>query len=303
MILKTRNQHQEESCALLEVTRLLKLVGCARSRSQFHTVLENQKSFFSMEVYAWMAFPLDLSDLVIEVFHSALNRTNESKRESRGNPSAVVKPNMHNPIPIKHTNVIATNIDHIPPNTSHSVRSALLFVFEDNEAVIKMIIKGRSLTMMHVSRTRRVALDKHADTLTKDNFTHDEWHLFNISHFSSTCCDKNSSLINKEKQEVWQNRELQRGTCLLMFRQVPHPHQIRLQLHPKVQGHSQQRVKPESRMRINSESDAASSSQVRLQDAFLGGSMGTARVKLVASEVESRDIDNSESEFWTYKKR
>ena len=31
--------------------------------------------------------------------------------------------------------------------------------FEDNEAVIKMIIKGRSPTMRHVSRTHRVALE------------------------------------------------------------------------------------------------------------------------------------------------
>ena len=86
-----------------------------------------------------------------------------------------------------------------------------MYVFEDNEAVIKMIIKGRSLSMRHVSRTHRVALDclfdrinldpkiqikyidtKHqlADMLTKGNFTRDEWnHLlcfFNISHFSST---------------------------------------------------------------------------------------------------------------------
>ena len=30
---------------------------------------------------------------------------------------------------------------------------------EDNEAVIKMILKGRSPTMRHVSRTQRVALD------------------------------------------------------------------------------------------------------------------------------------------------
>ena len=82
-------------------------------------------------------------------------------------------------------------------------------MFEDNEAVIKMIFKGRSPTMRHVSRTHRVALDwlfdrmnldpkiqiKHNDTknqlagiLTKGNFTRDEWNhllcLFNISHFS-----------------------------------------------------------------------------------------------------------------------
>ena len=86
----------------------------------------------------------------------------------------------------------------------------MLYIFEDTEAVIKMIIKGRSLTMRHVSRTHRVALDwlfdrinfdlniqimyidtkkQLVDILTKGNFTRDEWNhllcLFNISHFSS----------------------------------------------------------------------------------------------------------------------
>ena len=86
-------------------------------------------------------------------------------------------------------------------------------MFEDNEAVIKMIIKGRSPTMRHVSRTHRVVLDwlfdrinldsriqikyidtknQFADILIKGNFTRDEWNnllcLFNISHFSSTDC-------------------------------------------------------------------------------------------------------------------
>ena len=100
----------------------------------------------------------------------------------------------------------------------------MLYVFEDNEAVIKMIIKGRSATMRHVSRTHRVSLDwlfdtinldpqiqiryidtKHqlADMLTKGNFTRDGWnnliHLFNISHFSSLCCAQNFSLIGCPK--------------------------------------------------------------------------------------------------------
>ena len=83
-------------------------------------------------------------------------------------------------------------------------------MFEDNEAVIKMITKGRSPTTRHVSRTHRVALDwlfdrinldpkiqmdtknQLGDTLTKGNFTRDEWNhllcLFNISHFSATNC-------------------------------------------------------------------------------------------------------------------
>ena len=50
-------------------------------------------------------------------------------------------------------------VDSISSNVNSSHQEALLFVFEDNEAVIKMIIKRRSPTMRHVSRTHRVALD------------------------------------------------------------------------------------------------------------------------------------------------
>ena len=45
--------------------------------------------------------------------------------------------------------------------------------------------------------------------------------------------------------------------------------------------------KPESKMRRNSKSDAASSCQARLEDAYLGGLMDIATEKLVASEEES----------------
>ena len=54
--------------------------------------------------------------------------------------------------------------------------------------------------------------------------------------------------------------------------------------------------KLESRMRGNSESDAASSSQARLKDAHLGGLMDKATVKTVATKEESGDVDLSESE-------
>ena len=56
------------------------------------------------------------------------------------------------------TNVLK-NIDCVPSNVQSSRQEALLYVFEDNQAVLKMIIKGRSPTMRHVSRTDRVALD------------------------------------------------------------------------------------------------------------------------------------------------
>ena len=105
------------------------------------------------------------------------------------------------------------DIVSVPSNVRSARQEACLCVFEDNEAAIKMILKGKSPTMRHVSRTHRVALDwlfdrinldskiqikyidtknQLADILTKGNFTRDEWNhlltLFNISHFSSTVC-------------------------------------------------------------------------------------------------------------------
>ena len=118
---------------------------------------------------------------------------------------------------------VMENIDSVPSNVQSSRQEAFLYVFEDNEAVIKMIIKGRSPTMRHVSRTDRVALDwffdrinlkpkiqikyidtknQLADILTKGNFTRGEWNhllcLFDISHFSSNLC---SEVMSKRPQK------------------------------------------------------------------------------------------------------
>ena len=60
------------------------------------------------------------------------------------------------------------DIDSVFSNVQSSNREALLYVFEDNEAVIKMIMKGRSPTMRHVSRTHRVALDWLFDRINLD---------------------------------------------------------------------------------------------------------------------------------------
>ena len=54
---------------------------------------------------------------------------------------------------------VMEDIDSVPSSVQSSRQEALLYVFDDNEAVIKMIMKGRSPTMRHVSRTHRVALD------------------------------------------------------------------------------------------------------------------------------------------------
>ena len=63
---------------------------------------------------------------------------------------------------------VMQDIDSVPSNVQSARQEALLYVFEDNEAVIKMIIKGRSPTMRHISRTDRVALDWLFDRISLD---------------------------------------------------------------------------------------------------------------------------------------
>ena len=70
--------------------------------------------------------------------------------------------------PTSQADNVLNNVDCVPSNVHFSHQEALLFVFDDNEAVIKMIIKGRSPTMRHVSRTHRVALDWLFDRINLD---------------------------------------------------------------------------------------------------------------------------------------
>ena len=256
---------------------------------------------------------LDLWDLVVEVFHSSPNQTNNTKdvREPRGNWSPNPQPNnMRKPTPTTNTNLDLINIDHVP-SSGH--------VFEDNEAVIKMIIKGRSPAMRLVSRTRRVALDwlfdrinldsriqiryidtKHqlADILTKGILTCDEWnnllHLLNISHFSSTCCAEISSLIScpntmakRMQEQKGEERSVakSKSTATNLSSHVPtSSSSAKNPIAPNSPDILTATEKLVSKMRGNSESDAASSSHARLQDAHLGRVMDKARAKLVATK-------------------
>ena len=145
---------------------------------------------------------LELWDLIVSVLG---NVSRVSDRSGKPESDDHKHHKSHNKIDVTR------DIDAVPSNVQSARQEALLYVFEDNEAVIKMIIKGRSPTMRHVFRTHRVALDwlfdridldtkiqikyidtknQLADMLSKGNFTRDEWnHLLcfiNISHFSST---------------------------------------------------------------------------------------------------------------------
>ena len=163
---------------------------------------------------------LELWDLIVSVLGNISRVSDRSGKPENGE-------NKHHK---SHNKIDAMqDIDSVPSNVQSARQEALLYVFEDNEAVIKMIIKGRSPTMRHVSRTHRVALDwlfdrinldpkiqikyidtknQLADILTKGNFTRDEWNhlltLFNISHFSSTACT--AAMAKRAQQESGEER-------------------------------------------------------------------------------------------------
>ena len=156
----------------------------------------------SQEVQEFTVPALELWDPIVSVFGNVSQISDRS-----GQPDSDVKKHHKSQRRID----VMKDIDVVPSNVQSARQEALLYVFEDNEDVIKMIIKGRSPTKRHVSRTHRVALDwlfdrinldskiqikyndtknQLADMLTKGNFTRDEWNhllnLKNISHFSST---------------------------------------------------------------------------------------------------------------------
>ena len=159
---------------------------------------------------------LELWDLIVSVFGNI-------SHVSDGTGQPVNGKKFLNKIDVVH------DIDLVPSNVQSASREALLYVLEDNEAVIKMIMKGMSPTMRHVSRTHRVALDwlfdrinldpkfqiiyidtknQLADILAKGNFTRDEWNhlltLFNISHVSSTSCT--AAMAKRSQQESGEGR-------------------------------------------------------------------------------------------------
>ena len=77
---------------------------------------------------------LELWDLIVSVFGSVSQISDRT-----GQPDNDVKKHQKSQ---KRINVME-NIDSVPSNVQSWPQEALLYVFEDNEAVIKMIIKGK----------------------------------------------------------------------------------------------------------------------------------------------------------------
>ena len=96
----------------------------------------------------------------------------------------------------RYDTILFDTVDYVPASLPMHSPNCRLVMVEDNDAVIKMLQKGRAPAMSHVSRTHRVNLDwllersindpcvhcryidtkaQIADMLTKPNFTVRDW--------------------------------------------------------------------------------------------------------------------------------
>ena len=212
-----------EHCAFLEVIHFVPISWmCKKQTSVSHSSTESE--IISLDAGLRMdGIPaLDLWDLIVTVLHG---NTNQSKQVQGDLSTSLTRKK----IPGKIDDL--NNVDLVSSNVNSYHKEAMLYIFEDNEAVIKMIITARSPTMRHVSRTLRVALDwlfdrinldwtpkipikyidtknQLADILTKGNFTRDEWNhllcLFNISHFSSI--NKCKAMSKRTQEDAGEER-------------------------------------------------------------------------------------------------
>ena len=106
---------------------------------------------------------LDLWDLVTESFHSPSNQSKKPKERVQGDllrdTSSSTHTNIQTQNPIQHDDLELCNVDYVSSYVKSSQFGAMLYIFEDKEAVIKMNMEGRSPTVRQESRTHRVALD------------------------------------------------------------------------------------------------------------------------------------------------
>ena len=125
-----------------------KLWMCKKQTSVSHSSTESE--IISLDAGLRLdGFPaLDLWDLIVAVLGNT-NQSNKEKGDPMINKSEACSPPYTTHKRKQSQRVIndLDKVDFIPSNVQSSHQEALLYVFEDNDAVIKMIIKGRSPTL------------------------------------------------------------------------------------------------------------------------------------------------------------
>ena len=160
-ILRTQNQPQEVSCVFWKQNICPSQLDVQETDFCLAPEIISLDAGFRMD-----GIPaLDLWGMVIEVLRSSDNKV-QSKHTSHQETGAVLD-SKTKAQKVKRRQKVEqlSEVDYVPTNTHSSQGESQLYIFDDNEAVIRMISKGRSPTMRLVSRTHRVALDWLSDKI------------------------------------------------------------------------------------------------------------------------------------------
>ena len=155
---KTQNQHQMDFLCILVVKHLYQHLN--RSRALIS---------WCRFTHGWNSCPwsLGFGYRSIPLFSNSIKRKPKIKHEAHCvTPHQTSTPKTK--LKSQPTKILLSNVDYVSSIVKSSLFGSMLYICEDSEAVIKIIMKGRIPTMGHVSRTHRVALDWIFDRTTLD---------------------------------------------------------------------------------------------------------------------------------------
>ena len=132
---------------------------CKKQTSVSHSSTESKIMSLDAGLRLDGLLALDLWDMVIEALRSTDNKVQPQHTSYQETGTVLDSKTQTEHVKRRQKVEHVSEVDYVTTNTYSSQSESRLYIVEDNEAVIKMIIKGRSPTMRHVSRNHRVALD------------------------------------------------------------------------------------------------------------------------------------------------
>ena len=149
----TPNQRQEVCCAFWKATHSYRQAGL--SRNDPHSSTESEIiSDAGLRLEGISALNLWEKEIVVLVHPAGRSPMRNTKPKNTKYLMA--------------DNRVTDGTDYVPPNAHICSQWASWFVFDDNDSVIKMIIKGQRPSTRHISQTHRVNLDRLFDWINPD---------------------------------------------------------------------------------------------------------------------------------------
>ena len=166
MLLETcsiQNLLQLACCAFSVMRRVCRFLECARNKPPFfHSDTEAEVIYLDAGLRMKGLLALRSWECAVHVLAPASAKGNLQQFHSRTERPIVSS------VTLPHSGRTTLGSDHAPQNVAPSNNRVHVFVFEDKEAMIK-IITGRSPTVRRVSRTHRAGLNGSADRVNLES--------------------------------------------------------------------------------------------------------------------------------------